>query len=64
MLFSRGIILNENRALFSLYPVFFDRARKQAKELDAEFAATGKLKGPLHGVPVRPATSSPLFAAL
>ena len=32
--------------------VFFPRARERAAELDAEFAATGKLRGPLHGVPV------------
>ncbi len=28
-------------------------ARQRAAELDAEFAATKKLRGPLHGVPVR-----------
>ena len=27
-------------------------ARAQAKALDAEFASTGRLRGPLHGVPV------------
>ncbi len=32
--------------------VFFTRARQRAAELDTEFAATKKLKGPLHGVPV------------
>ena len=28
-------------------------ARQRAAELDAEFAVTKKLRGPLHGVPVR-----------
>ncbi|KAJ7273340.1 amidase [Mycena rebaudengoi] len=32
--------------------VLFDEARKLAKELDVEFAATNKLRGPLHGVPI------------
>ncbi|KAJ8588246.1 amidase signature enzyme [Rhizopogon salebrosus TDB-379] len=32
--------------------VLFDEARKQAEELDAEFASTRQLRGPLHGVPV------------
>ncbi|TBU30666.1 hypothetical protein BD311DRAFT_185333 [Dichomitus squalens] len=32
--------------------VFFREARAQAKALDAEFASTGKIRGPLHGVPV------------
>ena len=31
--------------------MLFEKARKDAKELDLEFAKTGKLKGPLHGVP-------------
>ncbi|KAH6916170.1 amidase [Coprinopsis sp. MPI-PUGE-AT-0042] len=35
-----------------LTEVFFDRARTRAQELDAHFASTGKVKGPLHGVPV------------
>ena len=30
----------------------FDWAREQARDLDNEFASTGKLKGALHGVPV------------
>jgi len=30
----------------------FAWARERAKALDAEFASTGELKGPLHGVPV------------
>ncbi|KAG1738410.1 amidase signature domain-containing protein [Suillus paluster] len=29
----------------------FEDARKQAKELDAEFASTRQVRGPLHGVP-------------
>ena len=32
--------------------MFFERARKSAAELDEEFSRTGKLRGPLHGVPV------------
>ena len=32
--------------------VLFDRALKEAKELDDEFASTKTLRGPLHGVPV------------
>jgi hypothetical protein len=42
-------------------PVFFPRARERAAELDAEFSATGKLRGPLHGVPVSSASSLPDF---
>lgn len=30
----------------------FRQARKRASDLDAGFAATGKLRGPLHGVPI------------
>jgi hypothetical protein len=40
--------INE-RSLGSI--VLFAEARRQAKELDDEFAATKKLRGPLHGVP-------------
>lgn len=32
--------------------VMFEQARQRAKELDVEFSKTGKLKGPLHGVPM------------
>ncbi|OAX39499.1 amidase signature enzyme [Rhizopogon vinicolor AM-OR11-026] len=32
--------------------VLFEDARKQAKELDTEFASTQQLRGPMHGVPV------------
>ncbi|KAL1963160.1 hypothetical protein VTN77DRAFT_8593 [Rasamsonia byssochlamydoides] len=32
--------------------VIFDDALKQAQELDREFRATKKLKGPLHGIPI------------
>ncbi|KAI0065501.1 amidase [Artomyces pyxidatus] len=32
--------------------VLFEQAREEAHQLDREFAATGVLKGPLHGVPV------------
>ncbi|KAJ6186376.1 hypothetical protein N7519_007677 [Penicillium mononematosum] len=36
----------------SLTEVLFEDALEQAKQLDAEFAETGKLKGPLHGIPI------------
>lgn len=32
--------------------VLFEDAKKQAKELDDEFSRTGRLRGPLHGVPM------------
>jgi len=32
--------------------VFFEEATEEARQLDAEFARTKELKGPLHGVPV------------
>jgi Asp-tRNA(Asn)/Glu-tRNA(Gln) amidotransferase A subunit family amidase len=32
--------------------VFFEEAIQDARKLDDEFAATGSLKGPLHGVPI------------
>ncbi|THH27472.1 hypothetical protein EUX98_g6717 [Antrodiella citrinella] len=35
-----------------LTEVFFEEARRDAQRLDKEFAVTGKVKGPLHGVPV------------
>ncbi|KAG2369045.1 amidase signature domain-containing protein [Suillus spraguei] len=35
-----------------LTEVLYEDARKQAKELDAEFASTKTLRGPFHGVPV------------
>ncbi|EMD38846.1 hypothetical protein CERSUDRAFT_104159 [Gelatoporia subvermispora B] len=35
-----------------LTEVMFEDARETALELDAEFAATKKLRGPLHGVPI------------
>ncbi|KAH9057421.1 amidase [Lactarius vividus] len=35
-----------------LTEVFFEEAREEARELDAEFSKTGELKGPLHGVPI------------
>jgi amidase len=31
---------------------FFEDGLRQAKEIDEAFAKGGKLKGPLHGVPV------------
>ncbi|SCU79025.1 LAFA_0B00254g1_1 [Lachancea sp. 'fantastica'] len=31
--------------------IFFDEALERAKQLDAYYSTTGKLKGPLHGVP-------------
>ena len=33
-------------------PRVFERARERAAALDAEFAQTKRLKGPLHGVPI------------
>jgi amidase len=30
----------------------FEDAMKEARELDAEFQRSGRLKGPLHGIPV------------
>ncbi|KAJ5845083.1 hypothetical protein N7534_008752 [Penicillium rubens] len=35
-----------------LTEVLFEDALGQAKQLDAEFAETGKLRGPLHGIPI------------
>ena len=35
-----------------LTEIMFGSALERAKELDAEFAKTGKIVGPLHGVPV------------
>ncbi|KAL2818140.1 amidase signature domain-containing protein [Aspergillus granulosus] len=35
-----------------LTEIFFDRALESAKALDKELESTGKVKGPLHGVPV------------
>ncbi|KAI0258705.1 amidase signature enzyme [Gloeopeniophorella convolvens] len=35
-----------------LTEVLIEQAREEARKLDAEFAETGKLKGPLHGVPM------------
>ena len=32
--------------------MFFEEAKQDARKLDEEFAATGRLKGPLHGVPI------------
>lgn len=32
--------------------VLFDEAREDARALDEEYATTGKIRGPLHGVPV------------
>ncbi len=29
----------------------FDEARLRAKELDVDFASTGKIRGPFHGIP-------------
>jgi hypothetical protein len=34
------------------WTVFFEDAKEYARKLDAEFAETGILKGPLHGVPI------------
>ncbi|KAF8270691.1 amidase signature domain-containing protein [Lactarius quietus] len=35
-----------------LTEVFFEEAMEEASKLDAEFAKTGKLQGPMHGVPI------------
>lgn len=35
-----------------MIPVMLEPARKRASELDRDFAATKKLQGSLHGVPV------------
>jgi Asp-tRNA(Asn)/Glu-tRNA(Gln) amidotransferase A subunit family amidase len=35
-----------------LTEIFFDRAIERAKELDRQYAATGQLVGPLHGIPI------------
>ncbi|KAL4875239.1 amidase signature domain-containing protein [Aspergillus karnatakaensis] len=35
-----------------LTEIFFDRAIERAKELDRQYAETGKLVGPLHGIPI------------
>ncbi|KAN0132779.1 Amidase signature domain containing protein [Lactarius tabidus] len=35
-----------------LTEVLFEEAREEARKLDAEFAKTGELQGPLHGVPI------------
>lgn len=32
--------------------ILFEDALEQAKQLDADFTETGKLKGPLHGIPI------------
>ena len=37
---------------FLAFSVFFKEAREEARKLDAEFAKTGQLTGPLHGVPI------------
>ncbi|KAG2356480.1 hypothetical protein BDR07DRAFT_1491878 [Suillus spraguei] len=44
--FSSGI------SILTPFTVLYEDARKQAKELDAEFASTKTLRGPFHGVPV------------
>ncbi|KAL5337214.1 amidase signature domain-containing protein [Aspergillus crustosus] len=35
-----------------LTEIFFDQAIERAKELDRQYAETGKLAGPLHGIPI------------
>ena len=42
----------------------FDWGRTQAKILDDEFAGTGKIRGPLHGVPVSRTANYTLSEAL
>lgn len=43
---------NEHARSNILTEIMFASALERAKELDAEFARTGKIVGPLHGVPV------------
>lgn len=47
---------NESDSYFELHRSFnvvlFEQAMKDAALLDAEFAATKRVKGPLHGVPM------------
>ncbi|OOQ91453.1 acetamidase [Penicillium brasilianum] len=35
-----------------LTEILFEEALQQAQKLDAEFSSTGKLQGPLHGIPI------------
>ncbi|KAI0343231.1 amidase [Trametopsis cervina] len=46
-----------------LTEVLFDRAREQAHTLDEYFRKTGKIKGPLHGVPFTSHTGIPVHVA-
>ena len=41
--------------------VMLESARQRAHDLDAEFAATKRLTGPLHGIPVRPLLQRKFF---
>lgn len=42
----------ESKKTNSITEVVFEDALKEARELDAHFKETGKLKGPLHGIPI------------
>ena len=44
--------------------VFFEEAMQDARRLDEEFAATGRLKGPLHGVPISVKDQCTFFSSL
>lgn len=45
----RPVVYDNLYLLF--FPVLFEEALKQADTLDEEFESTGRLRGPLHGVP-------------
>src|SRR6266849_9867433 len=47
-----NLVCNDNSGLLLRRIVFFEEAKQDARKLDDEFAATGRLKGPLHGVPI------------
>jgi len=52
------------RADFESITVLFADALEHAKELDDYFASTGKLKGPLHGIPMSLKDSSAQYPVL
>jgi len=44
-----------------LHEIYFDDALQRAQELDTYYKETGKLKGPLHGLPVSLKESVSIF---
>lgn len=48
---SEGLQLFYGQNLTEISKVLFEQALKQAEELDAEYARSGRVRGPLHGVP-------------